>query len=236
MVSVLLTKSSSISHHKRTQIKKCASKIWCPPISSVLGSFLFTAICYDTQIYVTFNVDDNIDRRIALTKIEKCISEICAWRVIHRLKLNDDKTEYVYLVLSQSDGAIDVEQITIRESSIQPTTSARNIGVIFDSSFKMDGSQIGKVCQSSYFWLRNIRRIKSHLTLTATRQIIQSLVISRLEFCNALYQGLPQYQLDILKRVQNSVARLITCVHRHEHIVDVRMQLHWLLSETESLL
>ena len=89
-------------------------------------------------------------------------------------------------------------------------------------------SQIVKVCQPSYFRLRNICRIRSHLTLTATRQIIQSLVISRLDFCNALYQGLPQYQLDRLQRVQSSAARLITCVHRHEHISDVRMQLHWL--------
>ena len=143
-------------------------------------------------------------------------SKICAWMVIHRLKLNDDKMEYVYLVSSQSGGDIDVEPITIGESSIQPTTSARNIGVNFDSSLNMD-SQIGKNCQSSYFWLRNIRRIRSHLTFTATRT-----------FCNALCQGLPQYQLDRLQRVQNSAARLITCVRRHEHISDMRMQLHWL--------
>ena len=113
------------------------------------------------------------------------------------------------------------------QSNIQPTTSARNIGVIFYSSLDMD-PQIWKVCQSSYFLLRNICCIRSHLTLTATRQIIQSLVISRLDFCNALYQGLPQYQLDRLQRVQNSAARLIPCVRRHEHIFDVRMQLHWL--------
>ena len=214
------------------------------PQGSVLGPFLFTqytvpigAICRkhgvsyqlyadDTQIHVTFNVDDNIDRKIALTKIEKCIAEIHEWMVIHRLKLNDDKMEYVYLVSSQSGGDIDVEPIPIEESNIQPTTSARNIGVIFDSSLNMD-SQIGKVCQSSYFLLRIICRIRSHLTLTATRQIIQSLVISRLDFCNALHQGLPQYHLDRLQRVQNSAARLITCVRRHEHISEVRMQLHW---------
>ena len=57
---------------------------------------------------------------------------------------------------------------------------------------------------------------------------MQSLVISRLDFCNALYQGSPQYQLDRLQLVQNSAARLITCVRRHEHNSDVRMQLHWL--------
>ena len=106
------------------------------PQGPVLGPFLFTqctvpigAICRkhgviyqlyadDTQIYVTFNVDDNIDTKIALTKIEKCIAEIRAWMVIHRLKLNDDKTEYVYLVSSKSGGDIDVEPITFMENLV----------------------------------------------------------------------------------------------------------------------
>ena len=46
----------------------------------------------DTQIYGSFKVDDSVDGKIALTKIEKCIAEICACMVIQRLKLNDEKT------------------------------------------------------------------------------------------------------------------------------------------------
>ena len=57
--------------------------------------------------------------------------------------------------------------LTIGDFSIPPTSSARNIGVIFDSTFQID-AQVGKVCQACYFWLRNIRWVKSHLTLTAT--------------------------------------------------------------------
>ena len=81
----------------------------------------------DTQIYVTFKVDANIDRKITLTKVEKCIAEIRAWMVIHRLKLNDYKMEYFYHVWLQSGGDIDVEPITIGESSIQLTPSATKL-------------------------------------------------------------------------------------------------------------
>ena len=76
------------------------------PQGSVLVPFPFTqytfpigAICRkhgvsnqlyadDTQIYVTFNIDDNIDRKIALTKIEKGIAEIHvrAWMVVTQVE------------------------------------------------------------------------------------------------------------------------------------------------------
>ena len=135
----------------------------------------------DTHIYITFHVSNDADRRAALTKIEACVAEIRAWMVMHRLKLNDDKTECVYLVSLNNTKSISIEPITIGDISISLISSAWNIGVMFDSTFQMD-AQIGKVCQACYFWLRNIFRIRAYLTLTATRQIFQSLVISRLDF------------------------------------------------------
>ena len=156
------------------------------PQGSVLGPFLFTqytvpigVICRkhgvsyqlyadDTQIYITFHISNDADRKAALAKIEACVAEICAWMVIHRLKLNDDKTEFVYLVSLNNTKHISIEPITIGDISIPPTSSARNIGVILDSTLQMD-AQVGKVCQACYFWLKNIRRVRSHLTLTATR-------------------------------------------------------------------
>ena len=86
------------------------------PQGSVIDPFLFTqytvpigAICRkhvvsyqlyadDTQIYVTFHISNDIDMKVALAKMEACVAEIRAWMVMHRLKLNDDRTEFVYLV------------------------------------------------------------------------------------------------------------------------------------------
>ena len=55
----------------------------------------------DTQIYITFHISrpNDADREAAKNaQIEACVAEIRAWMVMHRLKLNDDKTEFVYLV------------------------------------------------------------------------------------------------------------------------------------------
>ena len=78
------------------------------------------------------------------------------------------------------------------------------------------------------FWLRNIRRVRRCLTLTATQLLVQALVLSRLDYCDALLLGLPQGHISRLQRVQNSAARLVTCTPWREHISPVMMQLHWL--------
>ena len=196
------------------------------PEGSVLGPVFFTqytigAICRrhgvsyqlyadDTQIYITFRIDDLEDQHAARLKIEACIAEIRAWMIIHRLKLNDDKTEYIFTVSANNSSKITAQPIRIGEATITPTPSARNIGVMVDDMLTM-ADHIQKVCQMCHLWLGNIRRIRPSLTVESTHQLVQSLVVSRLDYCNYVLPGFPKGQIAKLQRVQNSVARLITC-------------------------
>ena len=67
-----------------------------------------------------------------------------------------------------------------------------------------------KLCRSGYFWLRIIRRVRRCLTLTATQLLVQALVLSRLDYCNALLLSPSQRQISRLQLVENSSARLVT--------------------------
>ena len=128
-----------------------------------MSAISYRAYADDTQIYIAFHISNDVDRKATLAKIEACVAEIRAWMVMHRPKLNDDKTEFVYLLSLNNTKSISIEPITIGDISIPPISSARNIGVIFDSTFQMD-EKVGKVCQACYFWLKNIRRVRSHHT------------------------------------------------------------------------
>jgi len=59
-------------------------------------------------------------------------------------------------------------------------------------------------------------------------QLVTSLVISRLDYCNSVLPGLPASTLAPLQRVQNATARLVINRDRRSHITPALQQLHWL--------
>ena len=78
------------------------------------------------------------------------------------------------------------------------------------------------------FHIRDIGKIRKFLTVESCKVLVNSLVISQLDYCNAAYYGLPSYLILRLQRVQNTAARLISCTHKYDHITPVLIELHWL--------
>ena len=77
--------------------------------------------------------------------------------------------------------------------------------------------------------IRNIQCVRKYLTLDATKTVVESLVCSKLDFCNSLYYGLPSFQIQKLQRIQSVAARLILRQRKFEHITSTLIELHWLL-------
>ncbi len=85
--------------------------------------------------------------------------------------------------------------IQLGSSTITPSTSVRNLGVIFDDQLTFK-EHIAKTARSCRFALHNIRKIRPFLTEHAAQLLVQALVISRLDYCNALLAGLPSNRMQ----------------------------------------
>ena len=59
-------------------------------------------------------------------------------------------------------------------------------------------------------------------------QIHLSPVTWKLDYCNSLYSGISQANLNKLQRIQNSLARVITNTSKYQHITPTLKKLHWL--------
>ena len=177
----------------------------------------------DTQVYCTSDLKDTEEN---LQRVSRCISDIRTWMISNKLKINDDKTEFLF-VRSPRLSANDNVTITVGSEDITPSKSAKNLGVMFDNHMDM-GEHIAAVCRSSYLQLRNIRSIRNLLTDDTAAALVHSLVSSKLDYCNSLLYDLPDTKIKRLQRIQNIAARIVAQLPKSCHITPVLKELHWL--------
>ena len=175
----------------------------------------------DTQLYMT--CDRAVD---SVSKVELCVDDIKSWMISNRLVLNDSKTEVMH-IRSKFKKTAELCSIRIGGTEVETSMSVRNLGVFLDSRSNMS-SHVSKVCQTASFALHRIGRIRNILDTTSTERLVHAFVTSRLDYCNSLLFGIEDKHISKLQLIQNSAARLVACMKKHEHITPVRRDLHWL--------
>ena len=85
-----------------------------------------------------------------------------------------------------------------------------------------------KVCKACFAHVRDLKRLRGHLTHEAALMAANALVRSQLDYCNSLFRGLSVLDLRKLQCVQNSLARIVANSTKYSHITPVRKALHWL--------
>ena len=78
--------------------------------------------------------------------------------------------------------------------------------------------------------MRQLRHIRRYLNFEAASTLINSFVMTRIDYYNSLFAAAPVHQSDQLQRVLNSAARLLLRVPKSDWELrnKIRDRLHWL--------
>ena len=124
----------------------------------------------------------------------------------HRLKLNTDKTELLWVGTRHSlsqHGPFPVLQL-----GSDLTTSSdhvRLLGATITSDLNLD-RHVSVVSASCFYWLQ-LRRTRRSLDQESAATLVHAFVTSRVDYCNTLLTGAPKVTTDKLQRVLNAAAR-----------------------------
>lgn len=124
-----------------------------------------------------------------------------------------------------------IKSLNLDGVTIEPCKKAGNLGFTFDHLMTL-GDQITATSQVCYINLRNLERIGSKLPNDLKIQLVHSNILSHMiDYCNAVYGGLSEANIQKLQKIQNASVRFIFGLYgkaKRTHISPYLKEVHFL--------
>jgi len=103
------------------------------------------------------------------------------------------------------------------------------LGVIISADLSLD-RHVSVVSSASFYWLRQLRRVRRSLDDESAAILVHAFVTSRVDYCNLLLARPPKSVTDKLQRVMNAAARIVSGTKKYDHGLThlFNSELHWL--------
>ena len=199
--------------------------VYMSPLSNIILKHGAQFHCYadDTQIYIPIHTLSE-----SKSKIGHLLHDVKAWMHDNKLKLNDKKTEILVIRgnlitnLSPQFG-----NLLFDDSQLTPVSLVRNLGVMFDENISF-AKHINSIVSKCHYHLRNLYMIRPNIDHASLLSLVNSLIVSQLDYCNILFYNIPKKQLRKLQTVLNRAARLLCYLPPRADAIPALIKLHWL--------
>ena len=141
--------------------------------------------------------------------------------------MNDGKTQYLPIAPKSAAAPVDGSVIHVGVSTIIASRCVRNLGVFIDRHLDIK-KQVSQTVSACSFYLHHINQVSRFLPKPTNERVVNAIITSRLDYCNALLYGTSVVNVACLQQIHNSAARLILRRPRTDSARPLLQELHWL--------
>ena len=76
--------------------------------------------------------------------------------------------------------------------------------------------------------IRNVVNRRFLFSKSQLKLIVNSIIVCKLDYCNALYFGISDFLINQLQLIQNAAAKAIVGLYKYDHLGNTLKELHWL--------
>ena len=145
--------------------------------------------------------------------------------------MNTSKTELLWCTTTRRQHLLPRSALRISADAITPSTTVRDLGIFIDADLSMC-SHVQQTVAGCFALLQQLQGIRRSVPSSVVQTLVVALVLSRLDYGNAMLVGLPANLLNRLQSVLNAAsaaaARSVAGLRRSDNITDTLASFRWL--------
>ena len=207
------------------------------PQGSILGPILFNIYVSKLPDQIVSNSiqyadDTTISRSCKINSIlqnikliENDVKSLSNWSKQNGLLFNNTKLQFIIFWKRRTTFPTDRSfLIKTNGKSIKQEDDVKLLGITLDHNLEWN-TQINNLTKSLYGTLQTLKRFKRFTPYATRKTLAESLVLSKLNYCQAVYSDIPKYLLNRLQRVQTCTAGYV--IQEYARYNDI-IHLKWL--------
>ena len=188
------------------------------PQRSILGPILFNLCVADMtnnlseSQCIQYADDSTIYKSCNANKVRKCSSELEnelklleQWSKNTNLVFNCKKTKSMLFStrkVSQHHQLYnnDILKINFNNQIIKIVQQYKLLGVVIDEHFELY-VHVRNILENGYSTLKILKKLKRYTSYQTRKHLVESLILSKIDYCNVLFEGLPKFQIQRINKL-----------------------------------
>ena len=149
------------------------------------------------------------------SKLNTVLNAVQTWMFKRKLNLNKNKTNIMVVGNPLQTRNIDLlSNSKLDHTDIILSTKLRNLYVVVDDILTLK-YQVDVLKKKDTGGFINIAKLSKFIDRECMLKLVHGLILTQIDFCNALFYGLPNTSLHDLQMILNAVVRIIVNMPRY---------------------